>query len=309
MRSFALSLGLFFFGSACNSSGDHPDLGILPGDLSVGDAAPRDFASDGAALADMGLACTTIPGNVIISNNQEWMTLVGGGCIIVGGQLQISAPGVTALSPVANQIVSVGSLAITQNDALTSLSLPALKTVGGEVIVNNDDALTSLNFPALTSVGGNFGANNLPVLMSVNLPVLASVGGNLNFIMDPALSSLGVPVLTTTHEIDIDTDPLLPTLSLPALQTTTGIIAIKTNSTLASVSAPLLASSAGLYMISNAALTSLTLPVLTTMSGDMTVQNNAALRQCLVDAVKTGLTTGPTAYTASGNNGMPNTCP
>ena len=41
----------------------------------------------------------------------------------------------------------------------------------------------------------------------------------------------------------------------------------------------------------------------------MTVRVNATLRQCVVDAIKMKITTGPTTYTATGNDGMPNTCP
>lgn len=45
------------------------------------------------------------------------------------------------------------------------------------------------------------------------------------------------------------------------------------------------------------------------MGGALQVFDNTALRQCLVDAIKNALTTGPTTYNATGNNGMPNTCP
>ena len=292
----------------CSNGTGASDLSVAASDLSVADLSSGNPGSDAAVPADLG-ACTTKTGNVVITSNAEWATLVGGGCVIITGVLEISAPGVTSFTPAANQITSIGGLGILNNTTLTSLSLPALTTVTGEVNMGYDDALTSLSFPALTTVGSNFAASNMPALTTVSLPALKTLGGNLNFIMDPELTSVSVPVLTTTNEIDIDTAPKLPSFSLPALTTTAGVIAIKSNAIMTSVSAPLLTTSASIYITSNPALTTLTLSALTTVSGAMTVQLNAALRQCVVDAIKTKITTGPTTYTTFSNDGMPNTCP
>jgi hypothetical protein len=79
---------------------------------------------------------------------------------------------------------------------------------------------------------------------------------------------------------------------------------------LASYRMPALATVGGdLTILLNNTLTGLDFPALRTVSGALTVSDNSLLRQCVVDALKAQLTTGPASYTATGNNGAPNTCP
>jgi hypothetical protein len=63
-----------------------------------------------------------------------------------------------------------------------------------------------------------------------------------------------------------------------------------------------------LNIAGNVALTTLEVPVLSTVQGDLILVNNTALRQCIVAALRNQLTSSPLTYSASGNNGMPNTC-
>lgn len=57
------------------------------------------------------------------------------------------------------------------------------------------------------------------------------------------------------------------------------------------------------------ALVGLSMPALTTVNGQMVVRTNPLLRQCLVDAIRLHITTGPSSYVTSGNDGAPIVCP
>jgi hypothetical protein len=94
------------------------------------------------------------------------------------------------------------------------------------------------------------------------------------------------------------------------LRVVDGDVEIYQHSELLSLNLPLLAAVGGLVRVSdNVKVSIVALPLLRTVTGSLGVTNNSSLRQCLVDAIKLGITMGPSIYVASGNNGMPNTCP
>lgn len=106
------------------------------------------------------------------------------------------------------------------------------------------------------------------------------------FAFNPVLAVLGIANLTTTGSLTVSSNVAMTTMVMAALTTVTGDLSVMTN-----------------------ALTNLSLAQLTTVTGDMTVSQNLFLRQCLVDAIKQHITTGPTNYTATQNSGTPNVCP
>ena len=64
----------------------------------------------------------------------------------------LSAPALTSVGSFSS---GTGSLNITGNDAVKGVSLPALQSVGGSVSVASNNGLAAASFPALTQVGGN----------------------------------------------------------------------------------------------------------------------------------------------------------
>ena len=208
-------------------------------------------------------------GGLLLRYNQDWADFLRTGCTSITGQLSIAA-GLVVLSPPATALTAVGGLYVADNSTLTSLSLPALTTVSENVRVSSNTALTSLELPALTTVGGGLLVQYNTALTSLHLPALQTCGG-----------------LAASTPLDVHGNAALTSLSLPALTTASGGLAIATNATLADLG----------------------LPALVTLRGSLSVTDNTMLRQCLVDAIKLRITTGPFIYTSSGNNGMPNTCP
>ncbi|RQM05511.1 hypothetical protein DH86_00001528 [Scytalidium sp. 3C] len=102
-------------------------------------------------------------------------TVTGSLAIVESFLTSISAPNLTTVG-----ITDVGSggLAIDQNNALTNISIPILKKVGGAVQIANNTALRNISFPALADVGGaiDFSGN----FSTPQLPALNNVAGGFN---------------------------------------------------------------------------------------------------------------------------------
>jgi len=87
----------------------------------------------------------------------------------------VNAPNLTS---VGNFATGQGSMAFVMNTALTNISMPLLKTVGGANQIANNTELHGIAFPALTSVGGaiDFSGNFTTPVM----PALNNVKGGFN---------------------------------------------------------------------------------------------------------------------------------
>jgi len=87
----------------------------------------------------------------------------------------LAAPNLTSVGSFAT---GLGSLAFVSNDALTNISMPLLKSVGGANQIANNTDLNAISFPALTSVGGaiDFSGNFTTPVM----PGLTNVKGGFN---------------------------------------------------------------------------------------------------------------------------------
>jgi len=98
----------------------------------------------------------------------------------------ISAPNLTS---VGNNGTGGGSLALVENNLLTSLDLPLLMSVGGADQIANNTALYNISQPVLSEVGGaiDFVGNfTIP-----NLPKLAIVKGGFNVRSESPLDCTG----------------------------------------------------------------------------------------------------------------------
>ncbi len=138
----------------------------------LGQAGSVDVA-DNAGLTSLGLPLLgLVRGDVIVAGNPLLSLVVIAGTL---GNIQ-------------------GDLVIDDNDALPSLALPNLITVGGHVEIERNAALEDISSPALQRVGGDLLVDEDEALLSLSLPSLQTIGGDL--IVDaPALQTLTVPDL------------------------------------------------------------------------------------------------------------------
>jgi hypothetical protein len=108
---------------------------------------------------------------------------------------------------------SAGSVQIGQNQALASLSLPALASLppgffDGGVSIGGNAALTNLSIPRLTDVAGSLDVISNGSLAGLSFPILASVGG-LRILRNDVLVSLSLPALLSAAAVEIENNALL----------------------------------------------------------------------------------------------------
>lgn len=85
----------------------------------------------------------------------------------------------TLTSFTAPKLQSVGSLGLSDNPGITTLSFPLLKYCAGALSFGNNTALTTLNLASLIIATGNLSTNGSNVLATVDFTALKVVGGTM----------------------------------------------------------------------------------------------------------------------------------
>jgi hypothetical protein len=220
-------------------------------------------------------------GTLRISNNAALQKLTGLEQLTRCGRgLQLRAnPQLRDLGALG-QLREAGSLELASNDALASVTLPALQTVSVRVLITGNSALTEVSLPALTATGDFIRLDGNAALTSFRAPQLLTAGGLLAG-NDTAIRSLALPGLVyVTGVVDLRGLPLLAQLSLDNLTSIGADLLLSSLSQLGSLSGlPRLRTIGGNFTASsNAALTSFAgLPSLSLIAGDFTVDGNAGL--------------------------------
>ncbi|MEQ8280566.1 MAG: hypothetical protein RMA76_14615 [Deltaproteobacteria bacterium] len=102
----------------------------------------------------------------------------------------------------------------------SELSLPALRTVGGDVFLHGSG---TLGLDALTSVGGAVRATS--DLVKLALPGLTHAG-SIVLMSNEQLRSASFPALVETESVFVQWNPELRVVSFPALETVTATLAV-----------------------------------------------------------------------------------
>merc|ERR1711977_735117 len=137
----------FFAGfSVASVGGDIPFEWIVATDAEIAELAQQ-ISSDG--ILD------TQNATIVITANVTDLTPLSGLKHIKGGKLDVSdTTKLVSLAPLENLEVVDGDLVISDNEALTDVSLPSLTEVGRDLRVSDNDVLASVSLPKLDSVGG-----------------------------------------------------------------------------------------------------------------------------------------------------------
>lgn len=173
---------------------------VVGGDLAVctlknGDAAPIAADLDNLTALDLDNV-GVVRGDVLVRSCSELVD-TSAGLRAVDGALELTdLPSLRQLAGM-DQLQTAGAVLLHDLAGLTSVSLPALLAVAGNVEVVNDPALSSLAF-GLTRVGGTLRLVELGELGDVGgLQALTSVGGDLELIDCGALDDTnGLGALT-----------------------------------------------------------------------------------------------------------------
>ncbi len=91
-------------------------------------------------------------------------------------------------------LLAFGDFGADNPPAVTSLSLPNLKRVTGNLFLDGYTSLTSLNLDSLIRVNLDFGLS-LSTMATLSLPALTTVGGSIDASICPNLATLSAPVL------------------------------------------------------------------------------------------------------------------
>ncbi len=192
----------------------------------------------------------------------------------------LTALGFPALTSVTGRIGIGPSAALftDPNPAISAISFPVL-TTAGSIDVGGDNTLTSLLLPELAAVGGDLAVHDALLLPGLSLPKLTEVAGAIRLDRLPALLTASLPLLRLARGgLDVSYCGILPSLSLPALTTVEAHLQVMQNTLLTSISLPLLATVPGLLLVTgNDALPSLSLPQLLTVGGDLRLGFSPAL--------------------------------
>jgi hypothetical protein len=101
----------------------------------------------------------------------------------------------TTLDLGALQILG-GSLVVSSAPALTTMTVPRLEAIPGQVQLVDEAALRSLDLSSLALVGGNVSLESLPTVMSLSgLGGLSSIGGDFALQTMDQLTHLGLGAL------------------------------------------------------------------------------------------------------------------
>lgn len=148
--------------------------------------------------------CIEITGSIWIAENISDLTEIEFpvlervyGHVFIDGLLDLTTLSMPAL-------ITMGSLSITKNDILTDINLPIFATVNNDIAIKFNDALIRINLPVLTTVNDDIVIRNNTTLIAVSFPVLTTVNDDLIIEHNDALTGFSFPVLTTVSDIYIN---------------------------------------------------------------------------------------------------------
>ena len=187
-------------------------------------------------------------------------------------------------------LTTVGNTIKIQNTLLTSLDLSSLTSVGGTLDIGVNTFITSIDVSSLTtvsaincgencSVGGGIFIHDEAALSSIAFPSLVTVdltSESLQLYNDDALTTFSAPVLTTLGAIQANSLPLLTPLDLSSV-VTVGYVSIDSDPVLTSIDLSHATSIGDLDIESNPVLTSIDLSSVTSIDNDLTVESNTIL--------------------------------
>lgn len=206
----------------------------------------------------------------------------------VVGNLELSAPGLTSLNLPALERVE-GNVTLSGTSVALTISMPNLTRVSGSLILDNPDGmqnLVSLDLSALRVVGVDLRIDDSTALYDIELPALTTVGRHLWFRRHSQVGTVSAPRLSALGgALRVEDNPVITAMEMPALvdlgTTVSAELAIEDNAALADLSG---------------------LSAVRTVSGSLVIRGNGAMPQANADAFHAAMTRigGATVITPNG---------
>lgn len=172
----------------------------------------------------------------------------------------------------------VGPIQVLRNPKLAELALPALAVAGG-LLVSDNHALTRVTLPALTQLEGALVIERHNALAELQLPRLLGVQGNILIGKNPALTTVALPALISAGgNLDLTSNFALANAEFPALTRIVGDLGLVSTGALVRFSASSLTKIEGDLVVQDGlALAGVHLPALVEVGGYVTVAQNPVL--------------------------------
>ena len=215
---------------------------IIKGDLIVGEASGDNAVTNIEALS----ALTQVEGDIVINDTYKGTTLDGLENVVKIGGLHIGSTEAASTAPelyyasLRSLEEIAGDITIC-NDKLQWFEAEKLTAIGGSLVMRSA-ALTSVTTPALATVGSDFelqGSNEEKAggdMTIVEMKALASVGGKINIKNFAKLNAVKFEALTSAGAVLLPTIPYeFETISLPVLSEVGGDIQLIANTDATSI--------------------------------------------------------------------------
>lgn len=162
---------------------------------------------DNAVLQTLELEGAVSVDEVMLLQNTSLSTVLAPSLTSVTGSLYVDGAAATALDGLP-ELVSVGSLDVSNCPNLTELGPPSLSTISGDLSIRWNASLRTLaGFDSLATVGGDLLIYNNSVMDALGLDALASVDGSVEIHDNAALCAEDVDALVgqlTTEPASVD---------------------------------------------------------------------------------------------------------
>lgn len=282
----------------------YPDLVLVVGNFSV---------TNTAGLTSISLPLLhTILANFVLTNCVNITSVSCPKLLTLGGISGIAFLGVTSLATVNFALLTStsGSFFI-NNSALTSISLPALVSLGESLDLTSNTSLATFSAPLLVSIGGATNLVTLDSLTTLTLTSLQTCDDAVTITDLGAIATLSFPALVSINgNFDLGGGSSLTLFTMPLLATVVGNYAVHDLDNLAALSLPALTSVGGNFGINFiSTMASISIPVLTftdatTIDWREDSLNAASINACLHRGVLSG-TTSCTYDLSGGGNAAP----
>lgn len=146
-----------------------------------------------------------------------------GGSLVVGGASSVSLPNLARVG---------GDVSVSGSGSVSSVDLPALTEVGGSLVVEDATALAALTVDRVETVGGDLRVERNPLLPSLWLDRLLSVAGDHRVVGNASLQGTNLDrVVTVGGDLVIEDNPALEFLDGDAygMQSIGGDLLIRRN--------------------------------------------------------------------------------
>jgi hypothetical protein len=145
--------------------------------------------------------------------------------VSVSNNINMSGSALTSFS-FPTLVIAYGSFDVSSSVAAASATFTLLRKVTGLFNLSSCPAITTLSLPALVSIGDNFLFANIGVVNQVFPSLQAVVGPFMDFDSCAALVTISFPAMTSVNSIDGSNCPLMTTLTFGAGVTVGGDLTI-----------------------------------------------------------------------------------